>query len=83
MAQAERDLSTKLDWIGVDQWNTDNAHIHIIVRGNGDDGSDLVIARDYITHGLRARAAHLVTLELGPRSDVEIHRELDSRRSAG
>jgi hypothetical protein len=49
----------------------------VIVRGKADDGRDLVIARDYISHGMRARAAHLVTLELGPRSDLEIRRALD------
>src|SRR5271166_1008077 len=49
--QAERDLGTKLDWVGVDHWNTDNPHIHVIVRGKGDDGRDLVIARDYIGQG--------------------------------
>jgi type IV secretory pathway VirD2 relaxase len=82
MAQAERDLATKLDWIGVDHWNTDNAHIHVIVRGKADDGGDLVIARDYISHGMRARAAHLATLELGPRTDLEICRDLDAQVQA-
>jgi type IV secretory pathway VirD2 relaxase len=82
MAQAERDLGTKLDWIGVDHWNTDNPHIHVIVRGRADDGTDLVIARDYISHGMRARAAHLATLELGPRSDVEIRRDFDAQVEA-
>lgn len=47
MAQAERDLGTKLDWIGVDHWNTDNPHVHVILRGCADDGQDLVIDRDY------------------------------------
>lgn len=32
-------------------------HIHVIVRGKSHDGHDLVIARDYISQGLRARAA--------------------------
>jgi type IV secretory pathway VirD2 relaxase len=77
MAQAERDLGTRLDWIGVDHWNTDNPHVHILVRGKGDDGRDLVIARDYISRGMRARAAHLATLELGPRTDRELHRDLE------
>ena len=76
MVQAERDLATKLDWLGVEHWNTDNPHIHVIVRGKGDDGRDLVIATDYISQGVRARAADLVTLELGPRSDLEIRRDL-------
>jgi type IV secretory pathway VirD2 relaxase len=82
MVQAERDLGTRLDWIGVDHWNTDNPHVHVIVRGKGHDGRDLVIARDYISHGLRARAAHLATLELGPRSDLEIRRDFESQVEA-
>ena len=82
MAQAERDLGTKLDWVAVDHWNTEHPHIHVIVRGKGDDGRDLVIARDYISQGMRARAAHLVTLELGPRSDLEIRRALDAQVDA-
>jgi len=79
MVQAERDLGTKLDWVGVDHWNTDNPHIHVIVRGKGDDDQDLVIARDYIGKGMRARAAHLATLELGQRTELEIHRGLDTQ----
>jgi type IV secretory pathway VirD2 relaxase len=82
MDQAERDLGTKLDWIGAEHWNTDNPHIHVIVRGVADDGRDLVISRDYISQGLRARAGHLVTLELGPRSDLDIRRGLDSEVEA-
>src|SRR5215831_12964613 len=82
MAQAERDLGSKLDWIGIDHWNTDNPHVHVIVRGKGDDGRDLVIAREYISHGLRARAAHLATLELGPRSDLEMRHDLEAQVEA-
>src|SRR3546814_10617527 len=33
MGQMEKDLGTKLDWVGVDHWNTDNPHVHIILRG--------------------------------------------------
>jgi hypothetical protein len=71
MQDAERDLGTKLDWVAVDHWNTDNPHIHVLVRGKADDGKDLVISRDYISHGFRQRAAERVTLELGPRSEQE------------
>lgn len=76
MGQMEQDLGTKLDWAGVDHWNTDNPHVHIVVRGRADDGQDLVIARDYIKEGMRARAADLITQELGPRSDLDIRRNL-------
>lgn len=73
MKQIEKDLSTCLEWVGVTHWNTEHPHIHIIVRGKTDQGEDLVIARDYIKEGMRARAQHLITLELGERSDQDIH----------
>ncbi|OJH60776.1 relaxase/mobilization nuclease domain-containing protein, partial [Agrobacterium pusense] len=76
MGQMEKDLGTKLDWVGVDHWNTDNPHVHIILRGRTDDGQDLVISRDYIKEGMRARAQDLVTQELGPRTEQEIRRNL-------
>lgn len=82
MAQTEKDLGTKLDWIGVDHWNTDNPHVHIILRGHADDGQDLVISRDYIKEGMRARAQDLVTQELGQRTDLEIHRNLAAQVEA-
>ncbi|HEY2527570.1 MAG TPA: DUF3363 domain-containing protein [Xanthobacteraceae bacterium] len=82
MAEAERDLGTRLDWMGIDHWNTDNPHVHVIVRGKDDDGRDLLIAPAYICHGMRARASYLATLELGPRSDLVIRRDLDTEIQA-
>ena len=82
MADAERDLGTKLDWVAVDHWNTDNPHIHVLVRGRADDGADLVISRDYIKQGFRGRAAELVTLELGPRTEQEIRTALEKEVEA-
>ncbi len=82
MGQMEKDLGTKLDWAAVDHWNTDNPHVHIILRGRADDGQDLVIARDYIKEGMRARAADLVTQDLGPRTDLDIRRNLDRQVEA-
>lgn len=79
-----RDLGTELDWVAVDHWNTDNPHIHILVRGVAQDGGDLVIDRGYISHGMRDRAEARVTLELGPRSEREIEqaiaREVEAER---
>jgi len=82
MEQVEHDLGTKLDWIAVDHWNTDNPHVHIILRGRADDGKDLVIDRDYIRQGMRDRAQDLVTQELGPRNDHQIRRMLDRQIEA-
>jgi type IV secretory pathway VirD2 relaxase len=72
MTQMETDLGTKLDWVAVDHFNTGHPHTHIAVRGRDDQGKDLVIARSYLSDGLRERAEALVTLDLGPRSDLEI-----------
>lgn len=76
MTQMEEDLGTRLDWVAVDHYNTGHPHSHIVLRGKDDRGQDLVIAREYITKGLRERAAELVTLDLGPRSDLEIENRL-------
>ncbi|HGY5897481.1 TPA: DUF3363 domain-containing protein, partial [Enterobacter hormaechei] len=72
MNRMEADLGTRLDWVAVDHWNTDNPHTHLIVRGRDDTGRDLVIAGDYIAHGFRHRAAELATEWLGPRTELEI-----------
>jgi len=84
MKQAAVDLETSLDWVAVTHWNTEHPHVHVIVRGVGDTGDDLVISRDYIKEGLRARAQGLITDELGPRSDVDIqqalHRQVEAER---
>ena len=77
MKQAERDLSTRLDWVAVDHWNTDNPHIHVLVRGKLANGKDLVIGRDYISRGFRLRASELVSLELGLRNEREIKSALE------
>lgn len=82
MAQASQDLGTKLDWVAVDHWNTEHPHIHVLVRGRTDTGADLVISRDYISTGLRDRAGALVTLELGPRTDREVRRDLSIQVNA-
>ncbi len=76
VADMEADLGTRLDWVAVDHWNTDNPHIHILMRGRADDGRDLVIDKDYIREGMRGRAEERVTMELGPRSEREIDRAL-------
>ncbi|WP_297838367.1 DUF3363 domain-containing protein [uncultured Roseibium sp.] len=75
--QIETDLGTKLDWVAVDHWNTDNPHVHLLVRGVDETGADLVISRDYISSGLRSRAEDLVALELGPKPEHEIRNALE------
>ncbi|HJP70022.1 MAG TPA: DUF3363 domain-containing protein [Sphingomicrobium sp.] len=87
MAQTERDLETKLDWVGIDHFNTGHPHCHILVGGKDDAGNNLIIAPEYVTIGLRVRATDLVNLDLGPRSDLEMMRaelrEMEQERFTG
>ena len=71
MRDMEEDLRTKLDWVAVDHFNTGHPHTHIVIAGHDDRGQDLVMARHYISHGIRHRAQDLVTLELGPEQQFE------------
>ncbi|WP_260926738.1 relaxase/mobilization nuclease RlxS [Novosphingobium sp. 9] len=72
MQQVEKDLGTSLEWVAVDHFNTGHPHTHIVVRGVDDTGENLVIARDYISQGMAARACEIVSRDLGPRTEREI-----------
>ena len=80
MQRMATDLETRLDWVAVDHWDTDNPHTHIVLRGRAGDGrgkgQDLVIAPDYMAHGMRLRASELATEWLGPRTELEIRQGL-------
>lgn len=84
MSQMEQDLGTKLDWVAVDHHNTGHPHTHIVLRGRTDKNKDLVIARDYLSAGIRERAAEIATFDLGLQTDLEIEarrtREVDLER---
>ncbi len=69
--QVEHDLGTKLDWVAANHYDTGQPHTHLIISGQRDDGTDLIIPRKYIAHGMRERAQELVELELGPVPEIE------------
>ncbi len=68
----EKDLGTSLDYVAVNHYNTDNPHVHLIVRGRNDRGENLVLGRDYIASGVRNRAREIATSRLGRRTELEI-----------
>jgi len=72
MAQMERDLGTHLEWAAIDHHNTDNPHVHILLRGRDETGQPLRIDADYIKSGIRARSAEIASRELGLRSERDI-----------
>jgi type IV secretory pathway VirD2 relaxase len=84
MRRMEIDLETRLDWVAVDHWDTDNPHTHIVLNGRTAGNEDLVIAPDYMAHGMRLRASEIATEWLGPRTEAEMRqsllREVDQQR---
>ncbi|NQY98794.1 MAG: DUF3363 domain-containing protein [Henriciella sp.] len=87
MARMERDVGRRLDWVAVDHHNTGHPHTHIVVRGRDARMKDVVIARDYLTKGLREAAEDLATQRLGPRRTLEIagarQKQVDQDRWTG
>jgi type IV secretory pathway VirD2 relaxase len=67
MAQAGNDLGTRLDWVAVNHFDTEQPHIHIVLRGKDLCHDDLYIDGKYITEGLRYRAERIVANSLGPK----------------
>ena len=74
MSRMEDDLGTSLDWVAADHHDTGHPHTHIVLRGKDERGENLVIAPEYVSHGMRERLAEIVALDLGPRTDLEIER---------
>lgn len=71
VAAMERDLGTQLESIAIDHHNTDDAHVHLLIRGVRDDGKVLTLDRDYVSRGIRELSRELAERELGPRDERE------------
>ena len=76
VAQMERDLGTRLEWAAIDHHDTDNPHVHILIRGITETGNALSIDRNYIKSGIRDRSQEIASRELGLRVERDI---LESR----
>jgi type IV secretory pathway VirD2 relaxase len=71
VAAVERDLGTGLEWIAIDHHNTDDTHVHLLIRGVREDGKVLTLDRDYVSRGIREISRELAERELGPRDERE------------
>jgi type IV secretory pathway VirD2 relaxase len=78
MERVEQDLGRELRWAAVCHYNTDNPHVHVVVRGVDVRGAEVRFDRSYISSGLRLRAQELVTRELGPRTEVDLQRQISA-----
>lgn len=77
MSRVSADLGEpSLKWVATCHYDTDQPHAHVLVRGRRGDGRDLVIPRDYIGYGFRARAQEVAQERLGDLSRVEAERRI-------
>ncbi|MBB4798722.1 type IV secretory pathway VirD2 relaxase [Brevundimonas bullata] len=77
MARVSADLGEPdLRWVATCHYDTDQPHAHVLVRGRRADGRDLVIPRDYMGYGFRARAQEVAQERLGDLSRVEAERRV-------
>lgn len=77
LARVGADLGEpRLTWIATCHYDTDQPHAHVLVRGRREDGRDLVIPRDYIGYGFRARAQEVAQERLGDLSRIEAERRI-------
>lgn len=77
MGKMEKDLGTRLQWVAIDHYNTDNPHVHIAVRGIDERGQKLEVDPAYIKEGSRRRAEEIATRELGFRTDRDVAEAFD------
>ena len=70
----ESDLGTRLEWVAIDHNNTDNPHVHLLVRGVDERGKSLMIDREYVRTGIRTRSQEIASRELGLRLEPELLR---------
>lgn len=65
-----------LPWMAVCHYDTDQPHAHVLMPGRRADGRDLVIPRDYVAYGFRARAQEAAQERLGDLSRLDAERRI-------
>ena len=71
MTRVERDLDTPLEWVAVGHHNTEHPHVHVALRGVGQDRRSIRLNRDYLKQGIRSIAEDLCTRQIGHRTDMD------------
>jgi type IV secretory pathway VirD2 relaxase len=70
----QEDLRTTLQWAAIDHYNTDQPHLHLIIRAKDANGNILSMDRQYIKQGIRQRSQEEATQKLGIRLEDDVLR---------
>ena len=71
MNRVAKDLATPLEWVAVAHFNTEHPHVHVALRGVGQDGQEIRLPREYVKNGIRSAAEDLCTRQLGHRTNLD------------
>lgn len=66
----------EMTWVGTCHYDTGHPHSHVLIRGRRASGRDLVIPRDYVGFGFRARAQEVAQELLGDLSRADAERRI-------
>jgi len=72
MQQIQIDYGAGIEWAAIDHYNTDNVHVHVVMRGKDMDGVTVRINRNYFKCGFRQRSKEIATRQIGPRGKRDI-----------
>jgi type IV secretory pathway VirD2 relaxase len=83
MEKIEMDYGTRLEWAAIDHYNSINPHVHIVLRGQDQNGKEIRFKKEYIRNGIRTRSKEVATRQLGMRliKDVLKRREMAVRKN--
>lgn len=83
MEKIEQDYGTRLQWAAIDHYNTDNPHVHVVLRGHDHNGKEIRFNKEYIRNGIRRRSKEVATRQLGTRlvKDILKRREMAIRKN--
>jgi len=73
----ENDLKTKIKWVASCHYDTNEPHVHLVINGKDEFGNKLLMTKDYISRGIRNRAAEKITHKLGLRNIEDIKNGLN------
>lgn len=77
LRRVAEDLSEpEMAWVATCHYDTGHPHSHVLIRGRRASGRDLVIPRDYVGFGFRARAQEVAQELLGDLSRPDAERRI-------
>jgi hypothetical protein len=75
--EMEKHLQTRLEWVAIDHYNTDNPHLHLLISGRNAEGGMLMLDKGYISEGIRLQSGAVATQQIGCRTSDDAARARD------